>query len=154
MDVKELRRLLRLMRDFELTELEIEEEGHRVRLRRGAEGVIAAAPVAAPAPAPAPAPATTEEAAPAVRDIAAEGLVEITSPMVGTFYRSPSPDEDPFVQVGDAVGPESAVCIIEAMKVMNEIQAEIQGEIREILVNNAEAVEFGQPLFLVRPAGE
>ena len=152
MDVKELRRLLRLMRDFDLTELEIEEEGHRVRLRRGAEGVVTAAPVAAPAPAPAPAP--TEAAAPAVRDIAAEGLVEITSPMVGTFYRSPSPDEDPFVQVGDAVGAETVVCIIEAMKVMNEIQAEIQGEIREILVNNAEAVEFGQPLFLVRPAGE
>jgi acetyl-CoA carboxylase biotin carboxyl carrier protein len=152
MDVKELRRLLRLMRDFELTELEIEEEGHRVRLRRGAEGLVAPAGPVAPTPSPAPSPAP--EPAPATpRDLAAEGLVEIPSPMVGTFYRAPSPDAEPFVQVGDAVGPESTVCIIEAMKVMNEIQAEIQGEIREILVNNAEAVEFGQPLFLVRPAG-
>ena len=149
MDVKELRRLLRLMRDFDLTELEIEEEGHRVRLRRGAEGVVTAAPVAAPAPAPAPAP--TEAAAPAVRDIAAEGLVEITSPMVGTFYRSPSPDEDPFVQVGDAVGAETVVCIIEAMKVMNEIKAEVEGEILQVLVENGEMVEYGQVLMLVRP---
>ena len=150
MDVKELRRLLRLMRDFDLSELEIEEEGHRVRLRRGVEVGYAPAPQASPAPAAEPAtPAAASE-----RDIAAEGLVEIPSPMVGTFYRAPSPDEEQFAQVGDTVNPETAVCIIEAMKVMNEIEAEINGEIREILVNNAEAVEFGQPLFLVRPAGE
>jgi acetyl-CoA carboxylase biotin carboxyl carrier protein len=151
MDVKELRRFLRLMRDFDLTELEMEEDGRRVRVRRGAEG--AAVPIYATSPAPAPSPEPVIEDDTAETNARAEGLVEIPSPMVGTFYRSASPEADPYIQVGDTVDVETEICIIEAMKVMNEIKADIRGEILEILVNNAEAVEFGQPLFLVRPAG-
>jgi acetyl-CoA carboxylase biotin carboxyl carrier protein len=160
MDLKELRRLLRLMRDYELSEIEIEEEAlpeleggrRRVRLRRGVDGTVVQAVTPAPA---APAAPTAPAAAPAAdgAPVREPGLVEITSPMVGTFYRASSPEADAFVQVGDTVGPESVVCIIEAMKVMNEIKAEVQGEVLEILVTNAEAVEFGQPLFLVRPTG-
>jgi acetyl-CoA carboxylase biotin carboxyl carrier protein len=152
MDLKELRRLLRLMRDFDLSELEVEEEGRRVRARRGPDGTFAAIP-AAPAPAPAPAAPAAAPGVPGAAGPSREGLVEITSPMVGTFYRKPAPDAEPFIQVGDTVGAETVVCIIEAMKVMNEIKAEMGGEILEILVNDAEAVEYGQPLFLVRPAG-
>src|SRR5205823_1945740 len=91
----------------------------------------------------APAPAAAKEA---------RGL-EIPSPMVGTFYRSPSADASPYVEVGDKIGKDTPVCIVEAMKVMNEIKAEVEGEILEILVQNGEPVEFGQPLFLVRPSG-
>jgi acetyl-CoA carboxylase biotin carboxyl carrier protein len=105
-----------------------------------------AAAQAAPAPAAAPAaagPAPAKES---------RGI-EIPSPMVGTFYRSPSPDASPYVEVGDRIGKDTPVCIVEAMKVMNEIKAEVDGEILEILVQNGEPVEFGQPLFLVRPSG-
>jgi acetyl-CoA carboxylase biotin carboxyl carrier protein len=90
-------------------------------------------------------------AAPVVADADA-GLIPIKSPMVGTFYRSPSPDSDVFVQIGQDVSPDSVVCIIEAMKVMNEIQSEVKGKIKKILVDNATPVQFGQPLFLVEPA--
>ena len=117
-----------------------------VRAQEG--GFVAAAPAAAVAPqaAAAPAAAEPEPAAPKRGE-------EILSPMVGTFYRAPSPDTSPFVEVGDRIGRESVVCIVEAMKVMNEIKAEVEGEILEILVQNGEPVEFGQPLFLVRSGG-
>jgi acetyl-CoA carboxylase biotin carboxyl carrier protein len=154
LDLAEVRRLVNLMETKELAEVEIELEGKRVRVvRAGAGGPVvtaqpAAAPLAAaPAPAAAAAPAAEAAAEPAKRG------AEIPSPMVGTFYRSPSPDAAPFAEVGDRIGKESVVCIIEAMKVMNEIKAEMDGEILEILVQNGEPVEFGQPLFLIRPAG-
>ena len=155
-DLAELRRIVTLMRTNELVELELEDAGRRVRLVRAGAAPIAlvqgaavhhavAAPVAASA---APAPA----AAPAGDKAARESRgAEITSPMVGTFYRAPSPDASPYAEVGDRVRKDTTVCIVEAMKVMNEIKAEVEGEILEILVQNGEPVEFGQPLFLVRP---
>ena len=152
LDLAEVRRLVNLMETKDLAEVEIELEGKRVRVVRAGVGAALAAPVAsfvAAAPAAAAAAAAAaESAAPA----APRGS-EIPSPMVGTFYRSPSPDSAPFAEVGDRISKETVVCIIEAMKVMNEIKAEIDGEILEILVQNGEPVEFGQPLFLVRPAG-
>jgi acetyl-CoA carboxylase biotin carboxyl carrier protein len=165
MDLKLIRNLIRLMERGEVTELEIEDEkaGLSVRLQRGPQAGSGPQVVmvpgsahphgAAPAPGAPPAaaaPAGGEAAAPAGAD-RAEGLIEITSPMVGTFYRSPSPESDPFVGTGDVVEEESVVCIIEAMKVMNEIRAECRGTIVELLVDNGEPVEFGQPLYLIRP---
>ncbi len=151
LDLAEVRRLVNLMETKDLAEVEIELEGKRVRVVRSVPGAMSAMPVAAfaqpVAPAPAPAAAAEVDAAPAKRG------VEIPSPMVGTFYRSPGPDAAPFVEVGDRIGVETVVCIIEAMKVMNEIKAEVEGEILEILVQNGEPVEFGQPLFLIRPSG-
>ena len=141
----ELRRLTELMEQKDLFEVEIEEDGRRVHVVRGAPRAV---PAAAPAPG---APAGT---APAAEGAAAASRgVEITSPMVGSFYRAPGPDAAPFVEVGDRITKNTVVCIVEAMKVMNEIKAEVEGEILEILVQNGEPVEFGQPLFLVRPAG-
>ena len=166
MDLKLIRNLIRLMERGEVTELEIEDEkaGLSVRLQRGPQAGSGPQVVmvpgsahphgAVPAPAApavaAPAPASGE-AAPAAGADRAEGLIEITSPMVGTFYRSPSPESDPFVGTGDVVEEETVVCIIEAMKVMNEIRAECRGTIVELLVDNGEPVEFGQPLYLIRP---
>ncbi|MCE9636419.1 MAG: acetyl-CoA carboxylase biotin carboxyl carrier protein [Planctomycetes bacterium] len=157
LDLAELRRLAELMEQKDLFEVEIEEEGKRVHVVRGAPRGAATGPVVyAQAPqfmatsAPSGAAATAPAAgAPAV----APRGTEIASPMVGTFYRSPGPDAASFVEVGDRINKNSVVCIVEAMKVMNEIKAEVDGEILEILVQNGEPVEFGQPLFLVRPAG-
>jgi acetyl-CoA carboxylase biotin carboxyl carrier protein len=156
-DLAELKRLVNLMKANDLGEVEMEDEGRRVRVVRGGRAVEAfPMTVAQPGPAsvaaatPVPPPA----AAPAASASAKESTgVEIPSPMVGTFYRSPSPDASPYVEVGDRIGKDSPICIVEAMKVMNEIKAEIEGEILEILVQNGEPVEFGQPLFLVRPTG-
>jgi len=154
-DVKLLKGLVRLMKGGGVTELEVDdaEKGLRIRLKRGDEGSVAVVPTvqvvggaapAAPTAPEAPTPADTEEVAEA-----ADAKV-IPSPMVGTFYGSPSPDVDSFVNVGDRVEEGTVVCILEAMKVMNEIQAETEGEIAEVLVENGEPVEFGQPLFLLR----
>lgn len=154
MNLKDLRRLLALMTEHDLSEIEVEEGGRRVKLRK-AEARLA--PVFAPVPAPeahAHAPAPPAPAAPAAKKPAArEEVTTITSPMVGTFYRSSSPDAEPFVEVGALVGTDSAVCIIEAMKVMNEIKAECEGRVAEILVANGEAVEYGQPLFVIERTG-
>ena len=155
-DLGEIRKLAELMEQKDLFEVEIEEEGKRVHVVRGAPR-IAAAPMAHPfaaaaAAAPAsPAGSGAPAGAPAPAARASRG-VEIVSPMVGTFYRSPGPDAAPFVDVGDRVNKNTVVCIVEAMKVMNEIKAETDGEIVEILVQNGEPVEFGQPLYLVKPA--
>ncbi|MAF65775.1 MAG: acetyl-CoA carboxylase, biotin carboxyl carrier protein [Planctomycetes bacterium] len=159
MDLKMLRRLVRLMTGADITELEIDDapNGVRVRLKRGSatgESVVqpmvqvlpgAAAPVAPSAASAAVAggEATGGSGIPA-------GHEQITSPMVGTFYRAASPEADPFVDVGGSVDDESVVCIIEAMKVMNEIKAELRGVVAEVLVENGEPIEFGQPLFLVK----
>ncbi len=150
MNLDDVERLLKLMDRHELVEVEIEdpEKGTRVRLRK-------ANPERNSRPLPAPAlPAAPEAPAWSEGGEAGSGgngnVVEIPSPMVGTFYRASSPDSDPFVEVGDEIDGESVICIIEAMKVMNEIKAEVSGEVIEILVQNGEAVEYGQPLFLVR----
>ncbi len=155
MDFKDIKRLVELMTQNDLTEIEIDREDVRVSLKRGSPG---GAPVvmqhayapAAPAPAPAAAPAPVP-AAPAAKP-ATDHLDTIKSPMVGTFYRSSSPEAQPFVKVGDKVGPDTTVCIIEAMKVMNEIKAEKAGIIREICIENAETVEFAQVLFKIEKA--
>ncbi len=161
MDLTEIRKLVRLMLHADLSELELDDSkrGLRVHLKRdtgrgGGEtalpGVVQVLPSSLPAPGvmqPAGAPpAATEGALPA-------GTEVFPSPIVGTFYRAPSPDAEPFVAPGTQFAEGSVLCIIEAMKVMNEIRAEYSGEIVDILAENGEPVEFGQPLFLVRKAG-
>lgn len=149
MEIRKIKQIVELMKNSDLSEFEIEQEGLKLRIRRG--GVAVADPVPAPtvpAAATAPAPETTAAAVPAPE---APGRI-IESPMVGTFYAAPSPESPPFVQPGDSVTEESTVCIIEAMKVMNEIKAEVSGRIVEALVTNGESVEFGQPLFRIADA--
>jgi acetyl-CoA carboxylase biotin carboxyl carrier protein len=148
----ELRELISLLRENGLAELELENEGFRVRLRRESEpggSSHAAAPV--PHPAPAPAPSSSGPAHPGTLATTAaaqdQDLHIISSPIVGTFYRSPSPTADAFVKIGSNVESETVVCIIEAMKLMNEIQAETSGEVVKIYVENGQPVEYGQPLF-------
>lgn len=115
--------------------------------------MVQAAPVAAPAAAPAPAPAATPTAAPAATPAEdTSNLVEIKSPMIGTFYRRPSPDKDVFAEVGDVIKPGDTVCVIEAMKLFNEIESEVQGKIVKVLVDDNSPVEYDQPLFLVDPS--
>ena len=155
MELKEIKKIVEMMTENDLAEFLLEEEAFTLQLKRGTAGVtqiVSAPQMAAPAPAAAPVqPAAPAAAVPAAASEDA-GLVAIKSPMVGTFYRSPSPDSDVFVQVGQDVNKETVVCIIEAMKVMNEIQAEVKGKIKKVLVDNATPVQFGQPLFLVEPA--
>ena len=149
----ELREIADFCVENGLTEFEFENEKIRVRLSKVAGMALAPAPVAmAPAPVAAPAPKApvVAEAAPAAETSADDGLHKITSPIVGTFYRSPGPDKDPYVKEGSKVTPESTVCIVEAMKLMNEIQAEVAGEIVAVYVENGQPVEFGQPLFGVK----
>jgi acetyl-CoA carboxylase biotin carboxyl carrier protein len=153
-NMEELRELIALLRDNELAELELENEGFRVRLRREsdqAESSRASAQHYAPAPAPAPAPASSGPAHPGTQATTAaaqdQDLHIIQSPIVGTFYRSPSPTAEAFVKIGSNVEPETVVCIIEAMKLMNEIQAETSGKVVKIYVENGQPVEYGQPLF-------
>ena len=162
-NMDELRELITLMRENGLAELELEREEFRVRLRRDSEGGSspaaapppAAAPVHVPAPAPAPAPAPTTAAHPGAQATTAasqdQDLHIIPSPIVGTFYRSPSPSADPFIKIGSNVEHDTVVCIIEAMKLMNEIQAEASGEVVKIYVENGQPVEYGQPLFGIKP---
>lgn len=148
LDLKDIKAIVDLMKRSDLTEFEIEEEGLRLRIaRQGPQQAttyvaqpapVAAAPVAAPAPAAAPAPKPVEL-----------GRV-IKSPIVGTYYGAPSPDSPAFVKVGSVVTADTVVCIIEAMKVMNEIKAELNGTIAEILVQNGAPVEYGQPLFRIQ----
>jgi len=155
-NLDELRELIGLLRDNGLSELELENEGFRVRLRREserAESSHAAAPPApvSEAPAPAAAPATAGPTHPGTQASTAaaqdQDLHIIQSPIVGTFYRSASPTAEPFIKIGSNVEPDTVVCIIEAMKLMNEIQAEMTGEVVKIYVENGQPVEYGQPLF-------
>lgn len=148
-----VRELAAILREADLGEIEVEQGELKIRVSKPAAPVVAQAPVsyAAPAaPAPAAAPAAPAAEATSAAPVAAADEEIITSPMIGTFYRSPSPDASTFVEKGSSVNKASVVCIIEAMKVMNEIKAEVSGEIIEILVNDAEAVEYGQPLFKVK----
>lgn len=155
MDLKLLKQLFELMQASDVSEFEIEEEDLKLKLRRGhADSPGAGNPhILVPAQA---APAAAVSGAPGdkggTQDAVAEdsGLLLIKSPMVGTFYRAANPDSAAFVSEGSKISPESVVCIIEAMKVMNEIQAEVKGTVTEILVENGQAVEYGQPLFKVK----
>jgi len=148
-DVRNFRRLVELMKEHDLSEVDLRRADERIRLRRGGELVVATHSVAPPLPAPAAqAPPKPSEGKPAEE----KGLV-IKSPMVGTFYASSSPESPPFVKVGDRVGADTTVCIIEAMKVFNEIPAECTGKITAILVENGDPVEYGQALYRVDPNG-
>ncbi len=154
MELDQIKAIINMMKENDLSEFSLEQDGFKIRIKRGPEGfqqtVVAPAPppavaVAPPAPAP-PAPAVAAATPPSAPEIKF-----ITSPMVGTFYRAPSPDAPPYVEVDSVVDEDTVVCIIEAMKVMNEIKAEVKGVITEVLAENAKPVEFGQKLFAVRP---
>jgi acetyl-CoA carboxylase biotin carboxyl carrier protein len=153
-DVQQVRELIQLMVEHDLSEIRIREGETAISLRKGPIGGIQIAGGYAPAlPAAAPPPADSGRPALSAQPekSADEGLIPISSPMVGTFYSAPDPDSPPYVTVGSDIGPDSPVCIIEAMKVFNEIKAEVGGVIERILVQDQQAVEFGQPLMLVRP---
>jgi len=149
-ELSELRRLIRLVQKTGIGELEVSSGGRTVRIsaHEGAPVTMAAVP-AAPAPAPRH-DAGGAAAAPPPPDVASN-VVAITSPMVGTFYRAPAPDADPYVEVGDIVEVGQTVCIVEAMKLMNEIESEVRGRVVQIVADNQQPVEFGQKLFLVEP---
>jgi len=157
-DIRKLKELVRLMTTSDLTELDLRDKEEQVTIRRATaqaapQIIHHAAPVAHPAPAApvASAPvAAAAAAAPAANEDA--GLIAIESPMVGTFYASPSPDKPSFVSVGGEVGPNSVVCLVEAMKIFNEIKAERAGTIAKVLVKSGQAVEFGQPLYMIKPS--
>jgi acetyl-CoA carboxylase biotin carboxyl carrier protein len=144
-DEKKIRRLIELMNEHDLNEIDLREGEVRVKLKKRGEMVMASAPAAAPHAAPAPAPAAAATAT--------DNFAVIKSPMVGTFYTSPNPESPPFAKVGDHVGNETIVCVIEAMKVFNEIPAEMTGKVVACLVQNGSPVEFGQPLFKIDPKG-
>jgi acetyl-CoA carboxylase biotin carboxyl carrier protein len=152
-DIRRVRRLIELMKEHDLSEIDIREGTTRIQLRRGADPVVTvAAPRAAAAPvAAAPAPAATAAANPPKADEAHVAVIK--SPIVGTFYSAPNPESPAFVKVGDHVGPETTVCIVEAMKVFNQIPAEVSGKITTVLAQNGQPVEFGQPLFKVDTRG-
>lgn len=150
MDLKEIKQIVDLMKRSSLTEFEIEEEGFKLRICRknGETQTILNAPQPAAFPMPAPSANPPVSASEAPKAIDPAKLIK--SPMVGTFYASPSPESPPFVKVGDSVTADSTVCILEAMKVMNEIKAEVNGTIAEALVQNGDSVEYGQPLFRLK----
>lgn len=155
MDLKDIKAIIDLMKKNSITEFELERQDSKIRLKRGTNGTASpaiqyddsASPMAGqPSVSVSPAVLAGGSTAPA-----ATGDVEIKSPMIGTFYRSPSPEAHSYIEIGAEVNADSVVCIIEAMKVMNEIKAEVKGVITQVLVENAKPVEFGQPLFKVRP---
>lgn len=165
MDLKQIKQIIELMKRSELSEFAVEEEGFKLKIRRGGNGLpmvtssrsgsnppFATASEAAPVPvAAAPAAAATPAAAAAATPAKDEAdVIYIKSPMVGTFYRAPSPESKPFADVGTKITETSVVCIIEAMKIMNEIQAELKGTVVEVLVENGQPVEYGQRLFKVK----
>jgi acetyl-CoA carboxylase biotin carboxyl carrier protein len=149
-DLRKIRRLVELMKEHDLSELDLREGETRIQIRRGSDPVLtrpggqpaalASLPAAAASPAVAPPPPAAAEE---------QSMAVIKSPMVGTFYAAPDPDSPAYVKVGDHVGPETTVCIVEAMKVFNQIPAEVGGKIIAVLVENGQSVEFGQPLFKV-----
>ncbi len=144
-DEDRIRRLVELMNEHELAEIDLRQGEQAIRLRRDVDPVFAPAPVAAPAPMPASDPAA-ESSTPAADPA---NITLIKSPMVGTFYQASSPDDPAFVQIGNQVVPDTVVCIVEAMKVFNEIPAECAGKVVAILLENGDPVEYGQPMFKV-----
>ena len=156
MDLKDIKAIIDLMKKNSISEFELEKQDFKIRLKRGGPGINGGAvstayeeaPLLTYAPPPGlPGPAGAGPMAAG----SATGELDIKSPMIGTFYRAPSPEAASYVEIGTEVGPETVVCIIEAMKVMNEIKAEAKGVITQILLENAKPVEFGQPLFKIRP---
>ncbi len=158
MDLKQIKQIIDLMKRSELSEFEFEEEGFKIKIKRGSGGlpVVSSIPHSAhpfPAPTAETPPVATKSApapAPAANGGDETGYAYVKSPMVGTFYRSPSPENPPFVENGTKVEEKSVVCIIEAMKIMNEIQAEAKGSVVEVLVENGQPVEYGQRLFKIK----
>lgn len=156
MDIRKVKKLIELLEESGVSEIEIREGEESVRITRGVQAAPAAARINVPPPATAPPvnePAASRRAAeqqPTAADYAAKGHV-ITAPMVGIFYTAPSPDDPDFVAKGQTVKPGDVVCIIEAMKIMNQIEADAGGKLLDILVENGEAVEYGQPLFVIEP---
>ena len=155
MDLKDIKAIIDLMRKNSISEFELERQDFKIKLKRGGSGSAAAVyedgsaityspPLPLPGGAPVPSLAPTPPAP--------SNELEIKSPMIGTFYRAPSPESASYVEVGTEVNPETVVCIIEAMKVMNEIKAEAKGVITQVMLDNAKPVEFGQPLFKIRPS--
>ena len=149
-DLDRLQQLVEMMEKHGLSVVNLRRGDEQWRLRRGAREVVQAAPPPMPYPMPVAQPAA-HAAAPAAAPAEASGLIDVKSPTVGTFYASPSPGEPAFVTVGSVVTPETIVCLLEAMKVFNQIPAEVSGTITAILVKSGDAIEFGQPLFRVRP---
>ena len=150
MNLKELKELLVLMEEHGLAEMEVEREGLRVRLRKLSGATDVAAERSAAASSMHPAGPGSLSPAPLAEPAKPQGMT-IASPMVGTFYRAPSPESPPFAEVGQAVEVGQVVCILEAMKLMNELKSEVRGRIVQVLVENGQPVEFGQPLFLLEP---
>ncbi|WP_319380769.1 acetyl-CoA carboxylase biotin carboxyl carrier protein [Thiomicrorhabdus sp.] len=153
MDIRSIRKLIEIVEQSDIAEIEIKEGEHNIRITRSQEPVYVTAPAAAPvqavASAPAAAPGPVETPAPASAAPAEASGHKVTSPMVGTFYSSPSPDADAFVKVGDQVAEGDTLCIIEAMKIMNPIEADKAGTIKQVLGVNGEPVEYGQTLFVI-----
>jgi acetyl-CoA carboxylase biotin carboxyl carrier protein len=152
-DVKKVRKFIELMNEHDLSEIDLRQGDQRIRLRRGPEMVtMSAAPTAATGGGGAFASSpTSPEKVSAGASVDDSNALVVRSPMIGTFYASPNPDSPPFVKVGDRVGPDTTVCIVEAMKVFNEIPAECSGRIAAVLVQSGDPVEFNQPLFRVEP---
>ena len=153
MDLKDIKAIIDLMKKNSISEFELEKQDFKIRLKRNAGGTIAQAeemgtPLYVPQVAAGGGTLTT---LPTVLPPPSTGEVEIKSPMIGTFYRAPSPEAANYVELGSEVNPDTVVCIIEAMKVMNEIKAEVKGVLTQVLVENAKPVEFGQPMFKIRP---
>jgi len=157
MNLKEIKELIEVLKDTDVTELELEKAGTRIKIKKGAEGRVPVlvehvTPAISHEPSPLPAPAPQlPPAADASKESGQKNFVAVTSPIVGTFYRSPSPETAVYVEVGDVVKKGQILCIIEAMKLMNEIEAEVSGKVVEILVDNAQPVEYGEPLFHIEP---
>jgi acetyl-CoA carboxylase biotin carboxyl carrier protein len=152
-DLKDIKAIIDLMKKNSITEFELEQQDSKLRLKRGLNGggPVAQNEEAVPMiPLPVGSPALA--APPVITAVPNTGEIDIKSPMIGTFYRSPSPEAASYVEPGSEVSPDSVVCIIEAMKVMNEIKSEVKGVITQILVENGKPVEFGQPLYKVRPS--
>ncbi|MCB0288938.1 MAG: acetyl-CoA carboxylase biotin carboxyl carrier protein [Calditrichaeota bacterium] len=160
MDIQEIKQLIKIVEKSDIDELELEEEGRKIRISKNSKSAAGASPINGmpnpvfyqpqmppPAAIASEASAPSTPAAPAAPDV--DKYLEVRSPMVGTFYRSPAPDADPYVEVGDTVSAGDTVCIIEAMKLMNEIETEVTGRIAKIMVENAQPVEFNQVLFLI-----
>jgi acetyl-CoA carboxylase biotin carboxyl carrier protein len=161
MDFKQIQELIRLINKSNIGEITVEEKGFKITIKQKQENiqqVLTAAPVYAPQPVqqlPPPASASgaaaAEKTKPAAEAAASSNLITIKSPMIGTFYRRASPDKPLFVEVGDEITPGKVVCIIEAMKLFNEIESEISGKVVKVLVDDASPVEYDQPLYLVEP---
>jgi acetyl-CoA carboxylase biotin carboxyl carrier protein len=153
MNQKEIRELIEFLVEKDIAEFELERGDVKIRVRRGADSVVANAPlpIAPPAPAHLTMPSHTAPVPAAPEKPEQEGVHDVKSPIVGTFYEAPSPGSPPFVKIGDTVEVGQILCIVEAMKLMNEIESDVAGEIVKKLVSNGQPVEYGQPLFAIRP---